>query len=506
MSGPLLREYATAYQGLATADFSRFGKLFWELPVLGRDWSPQITTVKKTTDFGGLHNVLYWEDGNGELSQSPSARVQGLGALDRPGICVSQMRRLPVARFSGTFFDNNSSALVPHDPGNLPAVWAFCSSPKYNEVVRKVDRSLAVTNGTLVKVPFDIDRWRRVAAERYPDGLPKPHSDDPTQWLFDGHPARSDAPLQVAVARLLGYRWPRQTGSSFMDCPALGPDGLERHADGDGVVCLAAVAGEAPARERLTALLADAFGADWSAATLAGLLADAGFAGKTLDDWLRDGFFAQHCKLFHQRPFVWHVWDGRRDGFHALVNYHCLAGPGGEGRRTLEKLIYTCLGDWIDRQRAEAKADTEGADTRLAHAEHLRAELVKVLEGAPPCDLFARWKPLHEQPVGWAPDMNDGVRINIRPFMAARPLGARARNACILRATPNVKWNKDRGKEPTREKADYPWFWSRDPDAPAHEVDFPGGADFDGNRWNDLHYTRACKEAARARAEEGRDR
>ena len=230
----------------------------------------------------------------------------------------------------------------------------------------------------------------------------------------------------------------------------------------------------------------------------------ADFAGRSLDDWLRDGFFVQHCKLFHHRPFVWHVWDGRRDGFHALVNCHRLAGPGGEGRRTLEKLIWSCLGSWIDRQSAERDAETEGADARLAHAEHLRSELVKVLEGAPPYDLFARWKPLHEQPVGWEPDMNDGVRVNIRPFTAARPLGAKARNACILRMTPNIHWRKDRGKEPARDKADYPWFWSRDPENPTHKVDFPGGPDFDGNRWNDPHYTRAAKEAARARAAEGK--
>jgi hypothetical protein len=52
-----------------------------------------------------------------------------------------------------------------------------------------------------------------------------------------------------------------------------------------------------------------AFGADWSASKLAGLLAEAGHAGKSLDDWLRDGFFAQHCELFHQRPFIWHNRD-----------------------------------------------------------------------------------------------------------------------------------------------------------------------------------------------------
>ena len=454
--------------------------------------------------FSGKSLVLRCDDFLQEAVEDKRAYVRGVQAWEKMGISVSQMRDLPVSISMGEAFDTNGAVIVPHDPAGLPAIWAFCSSPQYNQAVRRIDRKLNVTNATLVKVPFDVDHWRRVAAQRYPDGLPKPHSDDPTQWLFDGHPARADAPLQVAVARLCGYRWPRQTGSSFMDCPTVGPDGLEHHADADGIVCLAAIAGEAPAHERLAALLTDAFGPDWSAAKLAGLLAEAGFAGKGLDDWLRDGFFAQHCKLFRHRPFVWHVWDGRRDGFHALVNCHRLAAPGGEGRRTLEKLIWSCLGAWIDRQRAERDAETEGADARLAHAEHLRAELVKVLEGTPPYDLFARWKPLHEQPLGWEPDANDGVRVNIRPFMTARPLAARARNACILRTTPNIHWRKDRGKEPRREKADYPWFWSRDPDDPAHEVDFPGGADFDGNRWNDLHYTRAAREAARAAEGEGR--
>ncbi|MDT9071397.1 hypothetical protein, partial [Escherichia coli] len=72
-----------------------------------------------------------------------------------------------------------------------------------------------VTNATLVKVPFDLDHWQQVATERYPDGLPKPYSDDPTQWLFHGHPQPATDPLQVAVARLLGYRWPAETDADM---------------------------------------------------------------------------------------------------------------------------------------------------------------------------------------------------------------------------------------------------------------------------------------------------
>ena len=146
-----------------------------------------------------------------------------------------------------------------------------------------------------------------------------------------------------------------------MDCATVGPDGLERHADTDGIVCLTALKGEAPGEQRLGAVLSDAFGTDWSAAKHDSLLAVAGFAGRRLGDWLRDGFFARHCALFQQRPFIWQIWDGRRDGFHALVNYHRLVTPNGEGRRTLEKIIYSYLGDWIDHQRADQKAGVEGA-------------------------------------------------------------------------------------------------------------------------------------------------
>jgi len=123
---------------------------------------------------------------------------------------------------------------------------------------------------------------------KYPNGLPGPYSDDPTQWIFHGHPAQSDAPLQVAVARLLGYRWPAEQDSAM----ELSDDArtwvkqseaLLAHADDDGIVCIPAVRGEKPAADRLRELLAAAYGPDWEPATQEELLAAAGFSGKTLE-------------------------------------------------------------------------------------------------------------------------------------------------------------------------------------------------------------------------------
>ncbi len=496
----LLNKFSECYQGLRTGDRDRFVCSLWEVSALGTKWEPLRNTSTSDNPADGITEVIRWEQGVGNLhtyaketrDKLHDMHESGNRAWGHRGVAINQMSSLRASLFFGEKFDGNVNVIFPGDEALLPALWAFCSSPEYEREVRRLDKKLAVTNATLTKVPFDLAHWKGVAGALN-DALPEAESSDPTQWLFHGHPADSKEPLQVAIARLLGYRWPRQVGADLISLPPLAGDNLGRHADDDGIICLPSLRGEAPAADRVRALLADAFGAEWSAQKLNELLAAADFAGKSLEDWLRDGFFEQHCALFHQRPFVWQIWDGRKDGFSALVNYHQLAAPNGEGRRILDKLTHTYLGDWLDRQRADQKAGVEGADGRVAAAEHLKRELEKILEGEPPYDIFVRWKPLHEQPIGWEPDIDDGVRVNIRPFMTAKPLNARGKNTCILRAAPKIKWGKDRGKEPMRDKADYPWFWGWDETT----QDFTGGKAFDGNRWNDLHYTRAAKLAAR---------
>ena len=309
----------------------------------------------------------------------------------------------------------------------------------------------------MIKVPFDLERWQQVAAEEYPNGLPEPHSNDPTQWLFKGHPKGSSDPLQVAVARLLGYRWPDQE-----------PDSLDELADADGIVPVPGVRSEEPAADRLREVLRVAFASDWSASLEDRLLVESGMkSGTSLDDWVRNAFFEQHCKRFHTRPFIWHIWDGLKDGFSALVNYHKLT------HKALENLTYSYLGDWIT---AQSRSNQVGADLRLAAVQALQEKLKLILAGEPPYDIFVRWKPLHEQSIGWYPDLNDGVRMNIRPFIEAD----------ILRKKPNIKWTKDRGKEPQRDKDDFPWFWN--------------GETIVGDRVNDVYLPTLVKMDARRKS------
>jgi len=88
--------------------------------------------------------------------------------------------------------------------------------------------------------------------------------------------------------------------------------------------------------------------------------------------------------------------------------------------------------------RQRAAGDEPGAEARLNAALTLREKLVRILEGEKPDDIYVRWKSLAEQPIGWEPDLDDGVRLNIRPFVLAD----------VLRARVNVKWEKDRGRDP----------------------------------------------------------
>lgn len=520
-STKVLSRYARCNQGIGTADAARFICKAWEVGTRSAIWEFYQMAPNGTDEYSGLHSYIRWQGGHGPLADSPQSRVCGQPAWGKRGVGVAVTTNLNVCHYMGHRYDCTLAAITPLSESTINSTVAFATHETFPLEVKEVDQALSVTESSFLKVPFDLDRWTKVASERYPNGLPLPYSNDPTQWIFHGHPCgsvvwdeagkwtahgplRTDPTvLQVAVARLLGYRWPTEQDGEMelaveqrewvTHCEELHP-----HADRDGIVCIPSVRGEPPAGDRLLALLAAAFGDTWNDGVLTRLLANAG--SPTLDDYLRRRYFDEHCKLFHDRPFVWHIHDGRRDGFQALVNYHKLVEGQGKGRQLLESLTWSYLGDWITRQQDGVKRGEGGADDRLVAALVLQKRLAAILEGEPPFDIFVRWKPLRKQPIGWSPDINDGVRLNIRPFLADDIPGGR-KGAGILRAKPRLHWRKDRGKEPLtrgknpedeeelRPEKDFPWFWHN--------------GEFTGDRVNDVHYTAVSKQHARER-ERGR--
>ncbi len=472
----LLSQYSRPFTGLQTGDDYQFVRCFWEIVDLESPaWVFFQGAAGANIMYTGKCRILKWENGKGALSKSSSARVQGLAAWNKKGISVQTMRDLNCTLFGNSSFDMNATAIIPADPQHIAAVWSFASSPSFQVAVRKINQKLRVADATLVKVPFDLAYWSEMAAGLYPKGLPQPYTNDPSQWIFHGHPCGSviwdednkwtahgelrvdDSVLQVAVARLLGYRWPAELDPE-MELAAEQRECVNRcqslanFVDDDGIVCLPPIRGEKAADQRLEALLQAAYGDAWTTPLKNRLLEAVG--SKSLSLWLRDKFFEQHCKLFQHRPFIWHIWDGLKDGFSALVNYHKLDKAG------LERLIYTYLGDWIRTQQSGLANNEDGAQERLAAAEALKKQL---------------------EPIGWTPDLNDGVRLNIRPFIYARDVSKKG--AGILRWKPNIKWTKDRGKDV--ESA--PWY--------RLGLEYGEG---EGARINDHHLSLAEKRAARS--------
>ncbi|MFC7538793.1 hypothetical protein ACFQU2_04060 [Siccirubricoccus deserti] len=302
------------------------------------------------------------------------------------------MNKLPVSIYHGHIFDANAAAIIPNNPDDLGAIWCFCSSNEFHDAVRAIDKKMNVMNHTLLKVPFDFEYWKSIADERYPDGVPEPYSDEPTQWLFHGHPAHTipGTELHVALARLAGFRWPAEIDTDMR----LAPLARERAtaaaalagADANGLLTLHGAGTDKPLADQLRDLLACAYDEAWSNTRELALIraADAlldkkEFKDATLEGWLRDRAFRQHCVLFYQRPFLWQVWDGGKGGFSAFLHYHRL------NRAALEKLTYTLLGDWTARMKAEGRAAEEGWALQLGLSGSLCLGRYDAAEGAIAC-------------------------------------------------------------------------------------------------------------------------
>ena len=467
LTGPLLSKYASAFQGISPADFPRYGRCFWE-GYKSSEFAYWQSTVSETRPFGGREFILWQGHDLEQAVHAGQAYIRGAEAWGKRGVAVRQMGSLPATIYDGEAFDTNVAVIVPLSDEDILPIWAFCSSPEFEPLVRQVDQKVNVTNATLVKVPFDIKRWSSVAAEQYPEGLPEPYSKESTQWVFHGHPADAvqGEALHIGLARVCGYRWPAETdldmrlseeAKVWIAKVAELPTG-----DNDGLLGVPAIAGERPLADRLRTYLASAFGTDWSDALERRLVAE---ADETLDKkpardgsleaWVRDRAFRQHCALFGQRPFLWHISDGLKDGFSVFVHYHRF------DQANLRKLTYTLLGDWLARAKAENNA------LRYEKGRELQQELEKILEGENPYDIFVRWRSLAQQPLGWDPNLDDGVRQNIRPFVMA---------GVLTHNLSKILKDKDRGKDA--------------PSAPWYDR-------FNGERRNDHHTTLAEKRDAR---------
>ena len=244
--------------------------------------------------------------------------------------------------------------------------------------------------------------------------------------------------LSVIILRMLGYQWPKQVEAG---------EYLPDWADDDGIIPLTGGMGEATLLDRIR----KRFGADFGEEKEASIESEfANIVGKPLEQWLEEDFFARHVKQFKNRPIAWQIVSDpsvvnheagqsgkgkkkvakkrQKPAFSVMVHYHRFVdGDKGYGKLLLLKNKY--LEKLMSQTRLEleplrGKGDDPKTfdriaelDRKLLELEHFRERLERIQEGkARESRIFVRWKSSEEQPQGWRPDINDGVKINIAPW------------------------------------------------------------------------------------------
>lgn len=147
-----------------------------------------------------------------------------------------------------------------------------------------------------------------------------------------------------------------------------------------------------------------------------------------IQEWLENVFFAYHVSLYKSRPIFWHIASsqGKKPAsFAALVHYHRF------DRDRMAKLRGTYLREAMDvfrREAAQAAKDGRTEDrlewqARLEEGQGFERRLQRVQEGyhqgSDDYRILAPWKAGQEQPKGWSPDIDDGVKVNIDPLQRA---------------------------------------------------------------------------------------
>lgn len=228
--------------------------------------------------------------------------------------------------------------------------------------------------------------------------------------------------LVVTLLWMLGYRWPEQDAYEAENGPLLDPDLV----DADGIIPLVPCADEPTAETRITTRLERAFGDEGAEAFLRDVRR---YLGRDLGEWLRRDCFKRHAQQFKNRPIAWH-FRSPADHFEAFVLYHRLS------RATLATLRTTYAGGRIARLRAEqARVKERGDTTRVSDlqvaiedVELFRTRLEAIERGDTLADrIRCRWKDetAAGRPGPYAPDIDDGVKVNIRPFQEQGLLAAK---------------------------------------------------------------------------------
>jgi len=197
--------------------------------------------------------------------------------------------------------------------------------------------------------------------------------------------------------------------------------------DHDGIVPLVKSSNEPPLEERVLTELGKVVGTDRLhefEGEIASELRKRVPGHKRADsvgDWLTNVYFEYHARLYKNRPIYWHLASSQQadPAFGVIVHYHRF------GKDALRKLRGSYVRGSLERFErdlgyARAENRTEDALELQRKIEEVRAfdkKLQDLEKGNFP--IRVPWKEEAQQPKGWDPDIDDGVKVDILPLQSA---------------------------------------------------------------------------------------
>jgi hypothetical protein len=156
-SGTILQDYADGMQGISSADFSRFGRMFYEVRDFDH-WTFQQDAPDEEKFFSGRRYVISLTTLK-RVAKEVKAYICGEKAWNQKGIAVAQMRTLARSVYSGYPTTDTVAIIKPHNSKYLLPIFTYCCSNEYIEELRTKNQKLNLNSAYLVKVPFDLDHW-----------------------------------------------------------------------------------------------------------------------------------------------------------------------------------------------------------------------------------------------------------------------------------------------------------------------------------------------------------
>ena len=243
----------------------------------------------------------------------------------------------------------------------------------------------------------------------------------------------SEGYVSVMTLRLLGHRWPKQIEAG---------EPVPDWADGDGIIPIVREAGEATLLDRIRGRLGEEFKQAGERAEDAAHRVEGEFQeimGKSLESWLEKDFFRRHVSQFKRRPIAWHLTSANGT-FQVMIYCHKL------GPELLRTLLNTYLRPVINHYVNELRKARSGQATALSAGQ--LADIVGIdtagrLVSGELFDFQQKIESLMGLP--FAPDINDGVRVNIAPFQRLGLLACNVLNgADVANAIADgIQWHFD---------------------------------------------------------------